>query len=70
MGVAQYKLGRDHALRGYRSMTHRSKKYDSESAQRSYNQGFSDGLKLRFPNQYQKGAVCPPQQIPLPLAST
>lgn len=67
---AQYKLGRDHALRGYRRMTHRSKAYDSRTAQSNYDKGFSDGLALRFPNQYQKGAVCPPQQIPLPLAST
>jgi hypothetical protein len=52
MGVAQYKLGEKHALRGYRRMCHRSKSYDSRSAQLSYDNGFSDGLRKKYPNQY------------------
>lgn len=68
MGVRQYELGRQHALRGYRRMHHRSKNYDSRSAQTSYDNGYSDGLKEKYPNQYQ-GTTAPASKAPL-LAAT
>lgn len=52
MGMAQYNLGKKHALRGYRRMCHRSSSYDSRAAQLSYDNGFKDGLRLKYPNQY------------------
>lgn len=44
-GVPQYQLGKQHALQGMKHMSHRKTQYNGASQQRSYDNGYNDGLK-------------------------
>lgn len=49
MGVRQYALGKKHALLGIRAMAHRKlRPYNGASDNRSYINGYSDGVKERL----------------------
>ena len=49
MGLRQYNLGKQHGREGIRAMAHRNcRRYDSQSANESYIQGYSVGAAERM----------------------
>lgn len=49
MGTLQYRLGKQHALKGIRALAHRvGRRYDSEHANESYINGYSAGCHERY----------------------
>lgn len=56
MGILQYRLGKKHALDGVRSYAHRKgRRYDSQSANESYTNGYSAGFKERYETRKKVG---------------